>query len=325
VGLSLRKGRLYCNTICPVGSFLALLSKVSLFRINIDHVSCDRCGKCSVACKSLCIDIKSKSVDFSRCVGCFNCLQVCPQASIRYRMKPANHIVTGGVTDESKRGFIVKVIVTAMSLLGLSKLSWSVDVKNKKPTTIPEKKTYAVSPPGSLSIGHFNDQCTACHLCVSVCPTRVLKPALFEYGLIGMMQPRMDYKTVYCNFECIACSSVCPTGAILPLTIEQKKRTQMGKVVFVKENCIPWVENTACGSCSEHCPTQAVKMVTFGRGVLTMPQTNVHICIGCGACESACPTRPFKAIYVEGNAIHMLANKPPEEKVLEKAAEEFPF
>ena len=31
-----------------------------------------------------------------------------------------------------------------------------------------------------------------------------------------------------------------------------------------------------------------------------------------GACEYACPTTPYKAIYVEGNAIHQLAEKPKE-------------
>ena len=32
-GLSLTKGRLYCNMICPVGTLLGLISKISIFRI----------------------------------------------------------------------------------------------------------------------------------------------------------------------------------------------------------------------------------------------------------------------------------------------------
>lgn len=50
--LSLTKGRLYCNMICPVGTFLGLLSKLSLFRIKSDESKCTRCGRCSVVCKS---------------------------------------------------------------------------------------------------------------------------------------------------------------------------------------------------------------------------------------------------------------------------------
>ena len=45
---------------------------------------------------------------------------------------------------------------------------------------------------------------------------------------------------------------------------------------------------------------------------LVIPEVNESICVGCGACEYACPTTPYRAIYVEGNAIHQLAEKPKE-------------
>jgi polyferredoxin len=38
--LSLTKGRLYCNMICPVGTLLGLLSKISIFRIKFDETAC---------------------------------------------------------------------------------------------------------------------------------------------------------------------------------------------------------------------------------------------------------------------------------------------
>ena len=328
VWLSLTKGRLYCNTVCPVGTILGLASRFSLFRIAIDQSTCDRCGKCSVACKSSCINIKEQTVDFSRCVSCFNCLQVCPHQSITH--KPAWKLGKKNpkVTDTGKREFLAQTMGMALSLAAIQAAgeTGTQGPKNKKPSTIKEKKNFPVSPPGSVSLEHFNKTCTACHLCVTACPSHVLKPAMLEYGLIGLLQPRMDYHAAYCNHECIACTLVCPTGAILPLTVEKKKLTQMGKVVFVKENCIPYVENTACGSCSEHCPTQAVKMVTFGKGNLTMPETDQEICVGCGACEDACPVRPFRAIYVDGNPVQLVAKKPKTEPVQqEKGAEDFPF
>ena len=106
--------------------------------------------------------------------------------------------------------------------------------------------------------------------------------------------------------------NVCPTGAILPLEVSQKNRIQLGKAKFIKTSCIVITEKTECGACSEHCPTKAVKM--FPNEGLFLPEINEKICIGCGACEYSCPTKPFKAIYVEGNPIHLIADSPIEKK-----------
>ncbi len=84
IWFSFRHGRLYCNTICPVGTLLGLISRVSIFKIKMLESSCTKCGKCAFACKSSCIDVKNLEVDFSRCVGCFNCIQVCPEDAIMY-------------------------------------------------------------------------------------------------------------------------------------------------------------------------------------------------------------------------------------------------
>jgi ferredoxin len=134
----------------------------------------------------------------------------------------------------------------------------------------------------------------------------------------------MDYSVEYCNFECTKCGEVCPTGAILPLTVEDKKLEQIGQVHLIIEKCIVYTDNTACGSCSEHCPTQAVKMVPY-KEALTIPETDSTICIGCGACEFACPVKPHTAIYVDGNKVHQVAQAPRIEQLEIQEQEEFPF
>jgi len=322
-------GRLYCNTICPVGTLLGWISKISVFKIHIKTSSCTKCGKCSFECKSECISIKDLTVDHSRCVTCFNCLSVCKHDAISFgftRQPKTPPLKTTG-TDLGKRTFIATSLTGIIALTGMEKLMAADDKKplNKKPTTIPVNKNSVSCPPGSLSIGHFTSACTACQLCVSQCPTGVLQPSSKQYGLAGFMQVYMDYDSQYCNFECVKCTEVCPTGAILPLTVEAKKTTQIGKVTFIKENCVVYTEDTACGSCSEHCPTQAVKMVPY-KGSITIPEVDNTYCIGCGACEHACPVIPFKAIYVDGNLIHEIS-KIPLQKKLEApvATEEFPF
>ena len=342
--LSFKRGRLYCNTVCPVGTFLGFISKVSIFRIRIDSTSCTRCGRCSLACKASCIDFLNESVDVSRCVTCFNCIDSCNDNAISFSFKNgALQKSKEENVDKGKRNFILNTLALTASFAGVANgqdvpvpkqdvpdLKQDVTAPKKdvpvpkKESTVPEDKTSPVSPPGGISIDHFNDYCTACSLCVGACPTSVLRPSFRQYGLMGIMQPVMDYHKGFCNFECTVCIDVCPSGALLPLVLEAKKLTQLGKAKFIKKNCIVETERTDCGACSEHCPTKAVKMVPL-EGNLVIPEVEEDICVGCGACEYACPTKPYKAIFVDGNPIHLDAKKPKEEASKLKELEEFPF
>jgi ferredoxin len=200
------------------------------------------------------------------------------------------------------------------------------EVKTDTMTVGRSRSKSAVTPPGSIGVDHFSRLCTACHLCVSVCPTQVIHPALLEYGVAGIFQPRMDYRINYCSYECVLCTTVCPTGAIRPLPLEEKKLAQIGKATFIKDDCVVVAKKKDCGACAEHCPTKAVTMVPY-EGALRIPQTNNEICIGCGACEHACPTLPNKAIYVESNIVHQVAKKPEIKKLEEpvNTGSEFPF
>ncbi len=322
--LSFFSGRLFCNTVCPVGSLLGLLSKISLFKIKIDEKNCIGCNLCERACKSGCIDKKKKTVDFSRCVSCYNCFKVCPSEGISYRLSfNKRETEKAESIDSAKRQFLISV---AVFLAGSTKLvSAQSKIISKKLSKIPIFRKNPVTPPGSISLKHFTSNCTACHLCISSCPALVLQPAFLEYGILGILQPRMDYTTSYCNFDCVICGEVCPNGAILPVKLEKKKLTQLGQAKFIKDNCIVYTEKTDCGACSEHCPTKAVIMVPF-EGIRA-PEVHDEYCIGCGACEYACPVRPYKAIYVEANSVHQTAKKKEEEKIEKKVnyKEDFPF
>jgi formate hydrogenlyase subunit 6/NADH:ubiquinone oxidoreductase subunit I len=134
----------------------------------------------------------------------------------------------------------------------------------------------------------------------------------------------MDFGASYCNFECTVCTEICPSGAMRKMTVEEKKLNQAGRVVFIKQNCVVYTENTDCGACTEHCPTKAVTMVPYKNSRL--PEVKPEYCIGCGACEHACPTRPYRAIYVDGNPVHLIAKKKePEKKQEVNLKDDFPF
>ncbi len=85
IAFSLRRGRLLCNTLCPVGALLGLLSSKSYFHPDINTDKCIGCGLCSKACKAECINLSDHTVDPSRCVVCFKCMSVCPNDAITYR------------------------------------------------------------------------------------------------------------------------------------------------------------------------------------------------------------------------------------------------
>lgn len=279
-------GRLWCNTICPVGSLLSLLSRYRLFGIRIDADKCAGCHKCEHECKSMCIDVENKKVDGSRCVNCFNCLQQCNVGAISFGGKKK---VDDRKVDDSRRKFLATtaMVGAAMTVQAQEqKMDGGLAVLMNK--SVPERKT-PLKPFGALSLKNFHSRCTGCQLCVSQCPEKVLRPST---KLNSLMQPEMSYADGYCRMACTRCSEVCPTGAIQPVTKEEKTSICIGIAVVIKENCI------GCGTCARHCPSTAIMMVD-GK-----PAVNETRCLGCGACEYYCPARPVTAIYVEGREVH---------------------
>ena len=313
VVLAWRNGRTYCNTICPVGTTLGLLSRFSLFRPTIDTTRCNGCQTCARNCKASCIDAKNHAIDYSRCVVCMDCIGRCTQHAIHYvprtradkkAEQPAAPEKTTG--NNSRREFLTLTGVLAGSAL-LKAQEMKVDgglaaIEEKK---VPKRAT-PITPPGSQSASHLAQHCTACQLCISSCPNQVLSPS---GNLMTFMQPEMSYERGYCRPECTRCSEVCPTGAIRPITVAEKSSIQIGHAVWVKENCVPLTDGVDCGNCARHCPTGAIQMVASNPDVANSPKipvVNVERCIGCGTCENLCPARPFSAIYVEGHKNHRI-------------------
>lgn len=317
------RGRLFCNTICPVGAMLSIFSRYSFFRISFDKETCTHCGNCEHTCKAEAIDSKSLTVDTSRCVNCFNCVSSCAKGSLQYRLQlPTASSSAQPAETNGRRAFLATGATVAASLPIASAITGGNG--EKKMNRKGRKKCPPLTPPGSISLERFKDKCTGCQICVVRCPSQVLRPTGLEYGLDYMLKPRLAYISSYCNYECTVCSDVCPTGAIKPLTVEEKTTTQVGIATFFKGRCVVNTEEKDCGACAEHCPTQAVHMVPY-KGTLTIPQVNPDLCIGCGGCESICPVRPMRAIIVKPNVEHKFVERPKEEEVKEVEVDDFGF
>ncbi|GHT17368.1 ferredoxin [Bacteroidia bacterium] len=306
--LAWQRGRIYCNSVCPVGTVLGFVSQFSVFKPVIVESKCNDCGTCARKCKSQCINSKEHKIDYSRCIACFDCMEVCSQKAMQYTFSfnkksektVQAHNDSSRKIDSSKRNFLTvsALVATATALKAQES---AVDgglavIENKK---IPKRHT-PILPPGAESRHHFYQHCTACQLCVSACPNNVLRPAT---DIAHFMQPEMQYEHGYCRPECVSCSAVCPTGAIGKINVVEKSSLKTGTATWIRKNCVVVSDGVSCSNCERHCPVGAISRVPMNENdekSLKIPVVDEERCIGCGACENLCPARPFSAIYVEG-------------------------
>jgi ferredoxin len=212
---------------------------------------------------------------------------------------------------KGRKAFLVTSVTLAAAALKAQIVPKATDIKTdgglaeiiKKRS--PRRQT-SITPAGSSSDRNMKRKCTACQLCVSVCPNGVLRPST---SLETFMQPEMSFERGYCRPECVKCTEVCPSGAIQTITKEEKSSTQIGHAVWRRMHCIPVRDQEECTNCERHCPTKAITMIPSVPGnsnSLKIPAINEALCIGCGACEYLCPSRPLSAIHVEGHPIHKI-------------------
>ncbi len=291
------KGRIYCNSVCPVGTFLGLLSSAPVFRVAIDEAKCNKCGVCEKKCKSECIDSKAGAVDRSRCVVCFDCLEACNFGAIKYR---AGKTVVGGVGTMNERheaelekglaelegevSELEKKVENAVNKKGINRRNFftvaalaaaaspaavraqqverillKVDggLTDLEDKIRPERDT-PITPPGSESARNMKQHCVACQLCVAACPNNVLVPSS---KLSTLMQPEMTFERGYCRPECVECAEVCPAGAIKKITPADKTAISVGNAVYDRALCVVPRDNVPCTECERHCPTKAITLV----------------------------------------------------------------
>ena len=323
--LAWRKGRTWCNTICPVGTTLGFLSRFSIFAPVIDTDKCNRCGLCGKACKSQCINTKEHKIDYSRCVACMDCIDNCKHGAIHFayrnrsldklemtekdklEMTEKDKLEMTRVeksTDKGRREFLTtSLLVATAATMKAQDMKVDGGLADIDYAEQPCRKTPIV-PAGSKSLRNFNNHCTGCQLCVSVCPNQVLRPST---DLETLMQPEMSFERGYCRPECNKCSQVCPAGAIKPVTIEEKSSIQIGHAVVDPSRCVMVTDGVKCFHCGRNCPAHAIKYVNMDpedKNSPRIPTVLEEKCIGCGKCENLCPARPIAAIHVEGHEVH---------------------
>jgi len=261
LGLTALRPRFFCRTLCPAGALLGLATRFVPWRIGKSRAgSCGTCHLCEEYCEGGCAP--SGEFTVAECVLCGNCLDRCPTGRIGFAGRPS---VAGerALPDLSRRGAVVAVAAGALAVP-----LWRVGGlagTGRNPSLI--------RPPGALDEDHFLARCLRCGLCMRVCPSGVIQPALLSAGIQGVWTPALDFRLgrAGCQINCIACGQVCPTAALRPLTLDERRGTgafedkgpiRLGTAFLDRTRCLPWAMNRPCIVCQEVCPVSPKAIYT---------------------------------------------------------------
>ncbi|MBF0614090.1 MAG: 4Fe-4S binding protein [Magnetococcales bacterium] len=293
--------RFWCRALCPLGALLGWCSQWSVLRIRRDVDACNQCKQCLKACQGAADP--DGAVRVTECHLCMNCIEACGTQALHYGLARERSSI-GRPLDINRRR-VVESALAAVVAVPVTKSSLSV-----RTAPAPE----VIRPPGSLPEPQFLARCIKCGLCMRICPTNVLQPALLESGFEGLWTPILMNGIGYCEHHCVLCGQVCPTAAIRPVTVAEKvgappftQPIRLGTAFFDRGRCLPWSMDVPCIVCEETCPTSPkaiwYEMVMVkgrdGRQVaLKRPFVQPDLCIGCGICENKCPVADLAAIRV---------------------------
>lgn len=288
--------RLWCRTICPLGTIYSLAARFAIFRRVVGR--CARCMKCRHRCRMGAIR-DDLSYAKGECILCMDCIYDCPQHATRFVWRSNGTGASCGGNERdgrgiSRRGFVL-ALFSSLTLMGFRRADEFGLVR-------AGNKEGVLRPPASLREDEFVDRCIRCGNCMKVCITNGLQPVMLEAGLEGIWTPRLVPEIGYCEYRCTLCGITCPTGAIVPLTLEGKMKTRLGVAEIDRALCLPWAQRTQCIVCEEHCPTPQkairTKVAVVGGVELLRPSIDEDLCIGCGICQTKCPARPVRAVRV---------------------------
>jgi polyferredoxin len=304
---SLRVTRFWCRAACPLGALLGAVSRWSVLGLHKDAASCDKCNRCLLHCQGGDDPIGGSKWRKAECVMCMNCVELCPQHSLKFRFFRKEPEVASPDLGRRK------------ALTGLAAGAAFVPLMRANTGLGKSRNERLLRPPGALDETDFLARCIRCGECMKVCPNTALHPTLEQAGLEGLWTPTLVPRIGYCEPSCVLCSEVCPTGAIWQITPREKgwvvgvgqsgtnPPIRLGTAFYDRGRCLPWALATECIVCEEWCPVspkaifvQEAEVIDSAGNTKTLKQPRVDPsrCVGCGACEYACPLQDRPAVYV---------------------------
>jgi MauM/NapG family ferredoxin protein len=304
--------RFWCRYICPLGAMLGVFAWRPWLRRKVDAKICNQCDLCGMGCHGAASAVAGAGWKASECFGCLNCTDSCNRNGIGFEVTPPWQARARDESIDLSRRDMLGGVVAGATTWAFLRISPEARGAEFNPDLI--------RPPGARNEREFLARCTACGLCMKVCPTGGLQPSWAEAGLAGLWTPHLTPRIGYCDFSCNRCGSVCPTAAIEPLTVPIKQKTRIGLASFDTSRCLPYAYARNCIVCEEHCPVpdkaiyfKEVEVTTRAGEKLMVRQPHVdpERCIGCGICENVCPFRDRPAVRVtSANESRHPANQP---------------
>ena len=271
--LVIRKRRIYCTAICPVGGCFNLISRLAPVKLAINE-RCVKCRKCENICPAGCIDIASGTLDNSRCIRCLNCLDACKFSALGFTMsRPA----TPKIPENPERREFIKRSSAAIG----GAVAGGIMFKLGMDKFAPVQAFSEILPPGAGSMADFAKKCTSCLICVQNCPQEIIRPTQGSDGPVSL-----DLNNNYCLWECNMCSAICPIGALEELNLTEKQHTQIANAV-IDTKCI------GCTKCVAECPAQAIAI-----NDKNLAETDLKRCVGCGKCATLCPVKAISIVPI---------------------------
>jgi len=83
LGLSVFIERVYCKYICPMGGFLSIIARFSIFGVRIDRNKCVNCQRCERLCPMGAIENRegNTKIDKGECIDCLRCKDGCSKGA----------------------------------------------------------------------------------------------------------------------------------------------------------------------------------------------------------------------------------------------------
>lgn len=311
---SWRKGRLYCNTLCPVGGTLSLISRYSFFHFDIDTDLCVNCRRCEHVCKAQCISPDDHTVDGSRCVVCFDCVDVCSENAIRYTFRhkrlsiPMLQRIRTGVATASGAQISSPAADGAVQANHTSdavKADHAADgaVKVDRRQFLATGLIVGLAPAAATILKAADRLAPPSEGKVDIHPTHPVVPP---------GRRSMDDFLERCT-GCGLCVAQCPTHVLRPSARELGWAHLLHPVMDYERGFCRY----NCTRCTEICPTTALSPLTVEEKhifIIGHARVEVANCIGCGACAQVCPKqtislkpRPLPPSGYRGSTSPMMA------------------